>query len=97
MVNEESLLGSAKPAVQMFVHEPLPKDIIQYVLWGLEEEGIPVEIHTVPNGDVAILGKQAANHSPLNVGIALNGGGEKIVFHHRDLPDVNPLFSLQGE
>ena len=97
MVNEESLSGSAKPAVQMFVQEPLSEDIIQYVLWGLEEEGIPAEIHTVTNGDVAMLGKQAANHSPLNVGIGLNGVEKKIVLHHRDLPEDKPLFSLQGE
>ena len=44
-----------------------------------------------------MLGKQAANHSPLNVGIGLNGVEKKIVLHHRDLPKDKPLFSLQGE
>ncbi len=97
MVTEKSIDGSAKPAVQMFVQEPFPEDIIQFVLWGLEEEGIPAEIHIRKNENAIILGKQAANHSPLNVGIGLNDKEKKIVLHHRDLPEDKPLFSLQGE
>ncbi len=97
MVNEKSLDRSAKPAVQMFVQEPFPDDIIQSVLWGLEEEGIPAEIHISNHENAIKLGKQAANYSPLNVGIGLNDKEKKIVLHHRDLPEDKPLFSLQGE
>lgn len=64
------------------------------ILWGLEEEGIPAYIHEVSGGGAVTLAKQAADMSPLNVGIGMNGAEGMVALHHRDLPGEQPLFTL---
>jgi hypothetical protein len=65
------------------------------VFWGLEEEGIPVDINEAAHGNAVRLAKEAAQMSPLNVGIGLDGREGKLVLHHRDLPEDHPLFVLR--
>lgn len=85
------------PAVWIFkVRSTLP-DSFQPILWGLEEEGIPFEIREVDGrASLADLAKEAADGSPLSVGIGVDGGGGAVL-HHHDLPDATPLFSLAAE
>jgi hypothetical protein len=83
-----------KPAVSIFIVQPVPGEIIEHVLWGLEEEGIPHELGALESGVAEAMAKQAAGRSRLNVGIGINGAEEKAVLHHRDLPQEKPLFSL---
>ena len=64
---------------------------IQIVLEGLEEEGIPAEISPAAAATAAALGKEAAQMSPLNVGIGVNGAEGLIVLHHRDFPRAATL------
>lgn len=83
-----------KPAVWIAKVRSVAPDAFEPILWGLEEEGIPFEILETDDGPVPALAKRAANGSPLDVGIAIGGGGE-VVLHHHDLPDETPLFSLE--
>jgi hypothetical protein len=62
------------------------------VLWGLEEESIPVDVQEVSGGAAIAIAKEAAHMSPLNVGIGVDGIREEIALHHRDLPADQPLF-----
>jgi hypothetical protein len=84
-----------KPAVMIFRDPSTSVDSIESVLLGLEEEGIPFEIREAENGSVQELAKQAANASPLNVGMAVGRHGE-IGLHNRELPAGMPLFLLSG-
>jgi len=86
-----------RPAVWIFIIQPIPDETITPILWGLEEEGIPAELREVPRGPTEILAKQAADGSPLNVGIGINGMEGEVVLHHRDLPGDSPLFSFGAE
>jgi hypothetical protein len=81
------------PAIWIFKARSVLTDSFQPVLWGLEEEGIPFEIREVSNGPIVDLAKQAAEGSPLNVGIGIGESGE-VILHHHDLPTETPLFSL---
>jgi hypothetical protein len=68
---------------------------LQPVFWGLEEEGIPVDIHEAARGNAVMLAKEAAQMSPLNVGIGVDGRDGTLALHHRDLPQDHPLFVLK--
>ena len=87
-------IDQRKPAVSILIVQPVSGEIIEHVLWGLEEEGIPYEIGALESGVAEVMAKQAADGSALNVGIGVNGPEEKAVLHHRDLPEEKPLFSL---
>lgn len=82
-----------RPAVQIFTVQARNIDL-QPVFWGLEEEGIPFAVQESPPGRAVALAKEAAQMSPLNVGIAVSGNEQTIVLHHRDLPADQPLFVL---
>lgn len=84
-----------KPAVLIYWTPPKPEAMIDAILWGLEEEGIPARLHQKQNGPATALAKDAANSSMLNVGIGMNG--TEVVLHHRDLPLEEPLFTLGAE
>jgi len=85
-----------KPAVLILLSPSAPADLLQPVLWGMEEEGIPFEILQAANGSIQQLAKQAADTSPLNVGMAQGGDG-MVALHHRDLPAETPLFSVDSK
>ena len=83
-----------KPAVYILVLQPVPEKMMTPILWGVEEEGIPAEVGEAVSGSAEALAKQAANGSPLNVGIGIDPGEPAVVLHHRDLPAGKPLVSL---
>jgi len=83
-----------KPAVSILIVQPVSGELVEHVLWGLEEEGIPYEIVELESGITETIAKQAADASPLNVGIGINGKEGKAVLHHRDLPKEKPLFPV---
>jgi hypothetical protein len=83
-----------KIAVWIFGFEPFPREVIEPILWGLEEEGIPADFRQAPDDGAVSLAKLAADGSPLNVGIGISGAKKAVALHHRDLPPGKPLFSL---
>jgi len=82
-----------RPTVRIITCQAGEREL-QPILWGLEEEGIPVEVENVSSGEAVVLAKQAAHMSALNVGIALDGVKGEIVLHHRDLAGECPLFTV---
>lgn len=87
----------AKPAVLIFAAPPLPEETVAPILWGLEEEGIPVEVRDAEPGSAESLAKTAADASVLHVGIGIRGESGGVVLHHRDLPYDQPLVRLGVE
>jgi hypothetical protein len=85
-----------KVAVRILAPQPVADDIMAPILWGLEEEGIPAEFKEVESGSAEVLAKEAADGSPLNVGIGINLAEKAVVLHHRDLPVGKPLICLSG-
>ncbi|MDP1990794.1 MAG: glycerol dehydratase reactivase beta/small subunit family protein [Syntrophales bacterium] len=81
------------PAIWINKTRSVSTESIQPVLWGLEEEGIPFKINEASSGSMTDFAKQAADSSPLRVGIGIGGSGE-VVLHHHDLPAGSPLFRL---
>jgi hypothetical protein len=82
-----------RPAVSVLTLRGRSVDL-QQVFWGMEEEGIPFEVEECPSGEVVGMAKQAAQMSPLNVGIGVDGAKGTVVLHHRDLPADQPMFVL---
>ncbi len=82
-----------KPAVWIVKARSVSAESFQPLLWGLEEEGVPYEVRGAGDGRTAALAKQAADSSPLNVGISVGGRGE-VILHHQDLPEETPLFEV---
>jgi hypothetical protein len=85
-----------KPVVIILAVKPAPAETIAPILWGLEEEGVPAELYEVASGEAAALAKEAANRSPLNVGIGINLNNLMVSLHHRNLPLERPLFTLRS-
>jgi hypothetical protein len=83
-------------AVLIVGRQPLPDDLLQPILWGLEEEGIPAETQPSAAGTVAEMAKLAADESPLDVGIAVSDTDRAVALHHRDLAASQPLFVLRA-
>jgi hypothetical protein len=81
-------------AVWIVGPDRLPDGLLEPILWGLEEEGIPADIRPTAAGTVTELAKRAADDSPLNVGIAVSDTDRAVVLHHRDLAAPRPLFVL---
>jgi len=87
-------ISNEPPAVWINAASPLSEAALAPVLWGLEEEGIPARIFETAGGPVDLLAKEAADGSPLDVGIGFNGMERIVVLHHRDLPIQSPLFRV---
>jgi hypothetical protein len=85
-----------QPVVIILAVKPAPAATIAPILWGLEEEGVPAELYEVADGEAAALAKEAADRSPLNVGIGVNLNNLMVSLHHRNLPRERPLFTLRG-
>ena len=62
------------------------------VLLGIEEEGIPFVLQPQTGGDLIHHAWQAAQRSPLQVGIACDR--ERLIVNYKNLPASTPLFSL---
>jgi hypothetical protein len=85
-----------QPVVIILAVKPAPAETIAPILWGLEEEGVPAELYEVAAGEAAALAKEAAERSPLNVGIGINLNNSIVCLHHRNLPLERPLFTLRS-
>lgn len=96
MADEGIDITDSKPNVLIYATLPVSETIVDYILWGLEEEGIPFEREEKQRASIESLAKKAANLSKLNVGIAVNCEAQSAVLHHRDLPPDKPLFALRA-
>ena len=79
-----------KPEIKVFYNKnSVNKSVIQQVLLGIEEEGLPYSLAEKDSNDGLNLAYKAAEASHLGVGIGL---GDKIVLHYIKLKEDEPLF-----
>ncbi|WP_058911288.1 glycerol dehydratase reactivase beta/small subunit family protein [Entomohabitans teleogrylli] len=85
-------LSNDSPTI--LIYASAPQALWQEVLFGIEEEGIPWQWLAAGEDQDALeqMAWQAANRSPLLVGLACNSA--EIVVHYRHLPVDAPLFRL---
>jgi hypothetical protein len=96
-VSADPFTKQERPTVRIALLGSVPEEMLRPILWGLEEEGIPAETREAVDGSTRLVAKQAADGSPLNVGIGINGAHGEVVLHHRDLHGDSPLFSFSSE
>jgi propanediol dehydratase-reactivating factor small subunit len=80
-------------------------EMVKALQEGLEEEGIPCEVHCFstaevsghgPRKSVAQIASELAKTSRINVGLVVIGHENIALLHHRDLPVDLPLMRLDG-
>ncbi|HZS86086.1 MAG TPA: glycerol dehydratase reactivase beta/small subunit family protein [Chloroflexota bacterium] len=69
------------PYVAIIAAEACPPGLIDEVLWGLEEDGVPARLLPSRGGSTGELAGLAAAASPLELGIALGAAGECAIGH----------------
>ena len=84
-----------RPMVLIYAAQPVSEKDLAPILWGLEEEGIPGKIRGFSVTPVEALAEQAAEDSPLAVGIGINVMDGVAMLHHQDLRTHGPLFRLK--
>lgn len=86
--------NNEKPAINIYFSSYI-KDKSPYnqILWGIEEEGIPYNVESLPLENPVELGYVAAENSKLNVGIGIGKNGN-VVVHYSNLNKDEPLFKL---
>jgi len=80
-----------KPAVYIYTNHA-PIECVQEVLAGLEEESIPATTITMPPSSPKLLAVEAANQSPLAVGIGINEA--EAVMQIRNNATEQPVFVI---
>lgn len=85
-------LHEEQPVILVHLLAGCDAGLWQQVFYGIEEEGIPFQLEQAETSDVANSAYDAAQRSPLLVGMACTR--EEIVVHFKNLQPVNPLFRL---
>ncbi|MDR0550512.1 MAG: glycerol dehydratase reactivase beta/small subunit family protein [Spirochaetaceae bacterium] len=68
--------------------------LVDEILFGIEEEGVPFELERTGGGSASALAYQGALDSELGVGIGVDSGGFMAV-HYNKLPPEKPLFTVR--
>ena len=84
-------LIAVQPLVPILTQGPVVQPVVEALLWGLEEEGIPTITGPTEEGSINRAAKEIAQLARLNIGIGVSA--EQVVLHHRDLPTEEPLFT----
>jgi len=85
---------AAIPSIKVYANSGLYNPtLVQELVIGAEEEGVPCEIGTDTEGSAAALAFRAAADSVLGVGLGIDRGGTAAV-HYNKLPEDRPLFTL---
>lgn len=92
-----AFMTDEKPTVWVLTSQSVEDQVVFHVLSGLEEEGIPSQVHERLYENAPLLGMQAAEGSSLNVGIGISSSERSVVLYHRDLGGGAPLFCLAGD
>lgn len=84
-----------KPSVYIAVEADYKNSsLVNYLCYGLEEEGIPFHLVNDSAKNLYYLGHQAAQASRLNVSLAL-GENNKVIIHHKKLEPDSPFFEKE--
>ena len=85
-------LHEEQPVVLVYLLAGCDAGLWQQVFYGIEEEGIPFLLQQSVTSDVVTAAYDAAQRSPLLVGMACTR--EEMVVHFKNLQPANPLFRL---
>ncbi len=79
----------------IYITKMTPSVDIKYLLYGMEEEGIPSEIKETTQKELVQAAYEQAVKSPLAVGIAIDE--KHAVLHFKNLPEKEPLFTVENK
>ena len=83
---------TVKPRIFVYLTNPELEDTIQFLLYGIEEEGIPFEVAPVEAADAVSAAYQAAQTSSLTTGVGCDG--QKVVLHYKNLDPDEPYLVI---
>ena len=83
----------SKPTILLYATEHISEDILKPVLYGIEEEGLPVVIES-HGGTHMTLADLASRNSALSVGIGVDD--EAIVLTYKNIPMHQFIYRLTG-
>lgn len=84
-----------KPSVYIAVEDNYQNSsLLDYLCYGLEEEGIPFQMMNDSAKNLYYLAHQAAQASRLNVSLVL-GKNNKVLIHHKKLEPEEPFFEKE--
>jgi xanthine/CO dehydrogenase XdhC/CoxF family maturation factor len=66
---------------------------LEHIEHGLEEEGVSWAVKTGFGGRSVAIAYDAAMKSPLKIGVGVTQAG-RVVVHHKQLPDDDPVFDV---
>ncbi len=83
----------SKPTILLYATQHISADILKPVLYGIEEEGLPVVIE-FHSGTYMTLADLASRNSALSVGIGVDD--EAIVLTYKNIPAHQFIYRLTG-
>lgn len=83
----------SKPTILLYATQHISTDILKPVLYGIEEEGLPVVIES-HSGTHMTLADLASRNSALSVGIGVDD--EAIVLTYKNIPMHQFIYRLTG-
>lgn len=83
----------SKPTILVYATEHISEDILKPVLYGIEEEGLPVVIESHSDTHMT-LADLASRNSALSVGIGVDD--EAIVLTYKNIPMHQFIYRLTG-
>ena len=83
----------SKPTILLYATQHISADILKSVLYGIEEEGLPVVIEC-HSGTHMTLADLASRNSALSVGIGVDD--EAIVLTYKNIPAHQFIYRLTG-
>lgn len=89
------LYQTTKPTILIYLVGDVGETALQQLEFGIEEEGIPFQrerVETSPSLSLVEVAHQAAQSSPLSVGLAMDG--RQIVLHYRNLQPEQFLYRI---
>ena len=66
---------------------------VEYIEYGIEEEGVPWTVQQGYEGDSTVVAHSAAADSPLKVGVSITPE-LRVVVHHQQLDSDAPVFDI---
>ncbi|GCF95232.1 PduH protein [Enterococcus florum] len=83
---------SIQPKIFIYLTNSDLEKSIPFLLYGIEEEGIPFEVKTTQHRDAVQAGYQAAKDSSLITGVGCDG--QTLVLHYKNLEPEKPYLVI---
>ncbi|MDH6365454.1 hypothetical protein M2139_002457 [Enterococcus sp. PF1-24] len=83
---------SIRPQIFIYVTDEKLTATIEYLLYGIEEEGIPYQIVAVSAQEAVAAAYEAAKTSSLSTGVGCDG--QKVVLHYKNLAPNQPYLVI---